>query len=77
MEGYISVREAAARWDVTPRQVQRMCVTGMIPGVIQFIGAWAIPTDAVKPTRTRKSKPGPKKKIYKAQEVSDNGKSNS
>ena len=77
MDGYISVREAAALWDVTPRQVQRMCVAGMIPGVTQFIGAWAIPKDAVKPTRTGKLKPGPKKKTDNAQEVGGNGKSNS
>ena len=76
MDGYISVREAAARWDVTARQVQRMCVAGKIPGVTQFIGAWAIPKDAEKPTRTAKSKPGPKPK-NKSEEAGGNGTSNS
>ena len=62
MIGYISVKEAAERWDVTERQVQRMCVADMIPGVIRFSNTWAIPEDAVKPTRTVPVKPGPKPK---------------
>jgi hypothetical protein len=62
MNGYISVREAAERWDVTERQVQRMCVADMIAGVIRFSNSWAIPEDTVKPTRTAKFKPGPKPK---------------
>ena len=62
MNGYISVKEAAERWDVTERQVQRMCAADMIPGVIRFANSWAIPEDAVKPTRTAKVKPGPKPK---------------
>ena len=65
MSGYISVREAAGRWDVTERQVQRMCITGMIAGVIRFGNSWAIPEDTVKPTRTSKLKPGPKPKQRK------------
>ena len=62
MNGYISVREAAERWDVTERQVQRMCVADMIPGVIRFSNSWAIPEDTVKPKRAGKAKPGPKPK---------------
>jgi len=73
MDGYISAREAAARWDVTVRQVQRMCESGKIPGVTQFAGAWAIPEDTRKPTRTAKSKPGLKKKAANYQEADGNG----
>ena len=62
MNGYISVKEAAERWDVTERQVQRMCVADMIPGVVRFSNTWAIPEDAVKPTRTTQFKPGRKPK---------------
>jgi predicted site-specific integrase-resolvase len=68
VNGYISVKEAAERWGVTERQVQRMCLAGKIPGVIQFIGAWVIPEDAVKPTRTGKLKTGPKPKAANARE---------
>ena len=62
MNGYISVREAAERWNVTERQVQRLCGAGMIPGTTRFSNSWAIPEDAAKPTRTGKAKPGRKPK---------------
>ena len=62
MNGYISVREAAQRWDISIRQVQKLCGTGRIEGVIHFANAWAIPENAPKPTRTAVSKPGVKKK---------------
>ena len=59
---YMAVQEAADKWDVTVRQVQKICVDGRISGVTRFGRAWAIPSDAQKPTLTRKVKPGPKKK---------------
>jgi hypothetical protein len=62
MNGYISVRDAAMRWDITERQVQKLCVTGRIEGATRFANAWAIPEDIPKPTRTAKIKPGPKPK---------------
>jgi hypothetical protein len=62
MNGYISVKDAAKQWGVTARQVQRMCITGKIAGLIRFTNAWAIPADTEKPTRTGKFKPGPKPK---------------
>jgi hypothetical protein len=63
MDDYITVAEAAEKWDVSLRQVQLICKGGKIPGAIRFANAWAIPKDAPKPTITRKTKPGPKKKI--------------
>jgi hypothetical protein len=65
VNGYISVREAAARWDITERQVQKLCATGKIGSVIRFSNTWAIPEDTQKPTRTAKIKPGPKPKRRK------------
>ena len=77
MNGYISVREAAARWDITVRQVQKFCADGRIQGVVQFANSWAIPEDTVKPTRTAKSKPGPRKKTESGEEAGGIGTSNS
>ena len=74
-QDYISVQDAAAKWDVTVRQVQKMCSNGMIDGVIRFGNAWAIPKDAEKPTITRRTKPGPKKKTDNGEEANRNGKS--
>jgi hypothetical protein len=62
MTGYISVREASACWDITTRQVQKLCADGRIEGAVVFANTWAIPEDAVKPTRTVPVKPGPKPK---------------
>ena len=64
-QDYISVQDAAAKWDVTVRQVQKMCSTGKIAEVIRFGNAWAIPRDTEKPTITRRTKPGPKPKKKK------------
>jgi len=63
MTGYIKAEVAAEKWNVSPRQVQRMCIEGRIEGVIKFGNTWAIPEHADKPTRTGKLKPGRKSKI--------------
>jgi len=62
MNGYTTSEEIAARWDISPRQVQVLCKIGKIEGAIKFGNTWAIPEDAVKPTRTGKLKPGRKPK---------------
>jgi len=62
IQEYISVQEIAGKWDVTDRQVQKMCSEGKINGTIRFGRSWAIPIDAEKPTVTRHTKPGPRKK---------------
>jgi len=65
MNGFIQANEIAEKWDLSPRQVQRLCIDGRIKGAIKFGNSWAIPEDADKPTRTGKLKPGrvPKAKI--------------
>jgi excisionase family DNA binding protein len=62
MIGYIKPEEAAKRWDVSKRQVQRLCIEGRIDGAVKFGTTWAIPENAPKPTRTGKEKPGRKTK---------------
>lgn len=46
---YISVAEAARRWGVTPRQVQRLLAEKRIPGARRHGRAWLIPRTADKP----------------------------
>jgi len=60
MNGYMSTKDAATRWMISERQVQKLCGTGRIAGVTQFAGSWAIPEETQKPTRTAKSKQGQK-----------------
>jgi hypothetical protein len=75
MQEYISVPEAAAKWDITERQVQKMCSEGKIPDAIRFGRSWAIPSETEKPTITRRTKPGPRKKTDNGQEAGSDGKS--
>ena len=62
MNGYARSEEIAERWNVSERQIQVLCKAGKIEGAIKFGNTWAIPEDAVKPTRTGQSKPGRKPK---------------
>ena len=52
---YISIAQAAEKWRISERRVQRYCEDGRIKGVIKFSRVWAIPTDANKPTDPRKN----------------------
>lgn len=51
---YISVSEAAKKWGISERRVQKLCEESRIQGVAKFSYMWMIPTDAEKPTDTRK-----------------------
>lgn len=54
MTGYMSVKEAAEKWDVSERWVQKLCEESRIEGIIRFGRSWAIPKDADKPSDARK-----------------------
>ena len=49
MEGYMTIKQAAEKWEVTTRRIQKLCVDGRIEGATKFGRDWAIPADAVKP----------------------------
>lgn len=53
---YMTVQEAAEKWQVSIRQVQQHCVNGRVEGARKFGGSWAIPTDAGKPEDLRRTK---------------------
>lgn len=46
---FISVKEAAARWGISERRIQKLCEENRIPGVVRFSRVWLIPKDARKP----------------------------
>ena len=48
---YISVREAADKWDTSVQIVRRFCRQERINGAIQSNGSWLIPANARKPKR--------------------------
>ena len=53
MEGYMTIKEAAEVWGVTPRRIQVLCADGRIEGAMKFGRDWAIPKNAEKPVDTR------------------------
>ena len=50
---YLTVRETAEKWKISPRMVQQFCTAGRIPGAQKFGTAWAIPAAAEKPQDPR------------------------
>lgn len=60
---YISVREAAERWEMTPRRVQILCNEGRIDGAQRVGNVWTIPENADKPIDARKKIIAPKAKV--------------
>lgn len=56
---YITVREAAEKWQISPRLVQKYCAAGRLQGAKKFGVSWLIPDTAVKPQDPRKQFPAP------------------
>lgn len=50
---YLSTKEAAKKWGIGERRVQRLCNQGRIPGVIRIGSTWGIPDDVDKPKDAR------------------------
>lgn len=53
---YMSSREAAQKWGVSLRNVQRLLTEGRIEGAQKCGGAWVIPADAAKPGDPRRAR---------------------
>lgn len=49
---YISVADAAKRWNLSERSVRNYCAIGKIPNAVLAGKTWQIPEDAEKPKRT-------------------------
>ncbi len=50
---YISTQEAAIKWGISERRIQKLCEQGRINGAIRFSRVWAIPKKARKPSDGR------------------------
>ena len=56
---YMTLKEAAEKWGVTPRRVNYYCAGGgRIPGAVKMAGVWLLPKTAEKPLdgRTKQGK---------------------
>lgn len=51
---YISAPEAAKKWGISERRVQKLCEESRISGVRRFSRMWLIPKDAEKPADGRR-----------------------
>ena len=49
---YVSVKEISEKWGVSQVLVRRLCRQERIPGAVCRDGAWHIPEDAVRVSRT-------------------------
>lgn len=49
IEGYMSIKEAADKWGISPRRVQVLCSTGRIEGAGKLGREWGIPVEAERP----------------------------
>lgn len=52
---YISVKEAAVKFELSERRVQKLCETNRIDGCNMVSGVWLIPDTAIKPSDERLS----------------------
>ena len=55
---YMTLKEAAKKWGVTPRRENYYCAAGRIPGAVKMAGVWLLPKTAEKPIdgRTKQGK---------------------
>lgn len=53
---YMTAQEAAEKWNVSLRWVQRLCKGNRIEGAMNINRVWLIPQDAIKPDDARKKK---------------------
>ena len=50
---FMTIKEAAEKWDLSIRRVQTMCLEGLVLGAVKFGHSWAITKTAEKPIDKR------------------------
>lgn len=50
---FISVQDAAQKWGISERRIQKLCEENRIDGAVKFSRMWLIPKDAQKPKDAR------------------------
>ena len=51
---FITVAEAAKKWSISERRIQKLCEEGRIDGAKKFSRIWVIPQNAAKPLDARR-----------------------
>ena len=50
---YLSIRQLAEKWNLSPRRINVLCSEGRIAGATKIGSYWAVPADAEKPIDLR------------------------
>ena len=50
---YLSIKQTADRWGISPRRIQILCKEDRVPGAFLVGNSWAIPENAEKPKDQR------------------------
>ena len=50
---YMTITEAAQKWDISNRRIQTLCLEGRIDGAERLGRSWAIPKGSEKPSDAR------------------------
>lgn len=53
INGYMSIKEASEKWNISTRRIQVLCATERIDGASKLGREWAIPFEAQKPADKR------------------------
>ena len=53
---YMTLKEAAEKWGVTPRRVNYYCASDRIPGAVKMAGVWLLPKTVEKQVDGRRRK---------------------
>ena len=61
---YLSIKQTAERWGITPRRIQVLCAQGRIEGAMRIGKVWAIPDKVEKPKDDRVKSGKYKKKLF-------------
>ena len=52
---FITIKQAAEKWDLTPRRVQMLCKKGKINGAQKWGNTWQIPSEATLPKEAERA----------------------
>lgn len=66
---YISVKDAAKKFEISERRIQKLCETNRIAGCTRISGIWLIPANAVKPIDERSFPVPDSSKYFSLKEV--------
>ncbi len=61
---YMSCPEAAKKWGISDRRVQKLCEENRIPGLSRIGNMWLIPKDAEKPIDQRTKTQGERNRYF-------------